>query len=164
MENYIIVGKSNDWFSGNDNKLMFDVKNKDSHLVYFAYKGDSEASRLLVDLFGVKRSLFDQYVSKVNSTNDVGTFYPQYYVSLMPPESVYLHPPMNAKNNGLHELIIECIKAHELYIKTSMMRFHVEKYNISNPEGFFETVQHACNTYFSDGRRSFLKEVEVCFC
>lgn len=166
MENYIEVKRIFNWYSGSDNELMFDVKNKNSHLIYLALIGDSEASRLMVDLFGMKRSLFDQYVSSVHKQNDVGSFYPQYYVSLMPPESIFGNPEKQRVNGKIHDLfflITECLKGNELYIKASNIKFHIERKEISDPDNFFVTVQNACNSYFTSNKRAFLKEINIYF-
>lgn len=130
--------------SFNENELSVGIRNRDAHFIFGASKDvNSIAFRILVKYFGFDFNTFERYVNEVVRANDVGCFFPKYFVSLLPQFKLG-HVPHATE---ISRLLTECFKANQ-YLKCSELHFVFDAEDNWNETEFLELLN---NIQYSPG-------------
>jgi hypothetical protein len=115
------------------NEILAEIKHKNTHIIFPALESEhSNAFHFLVNFLGLSSKEFIKYVGKINTACDVGCFFPQYPISMMPEESIIEMSTSPKKN--MDDIIGECFSGNEEYLKCETMIFCVDDQTYNEDE------------------------------
>lgn len=135
-------------------ELFSDLKFENTHLIMPASFGYTNVYNLFIDYYGMPKSQLEGYINQVKVQNEVGCFFPRYFVSLYP-EIAYTNPNFSS---FIKKNIQDSFKANEQYLKRSRMVFLVDNKHSEYFHAFQETIQSVKSTYPSN---TFFQIIEV---
>jgi hypothetical protein len=105
-------------------EMIESLKSKKTHLICLAKPNGPICSQIIKESLGMNEKLLINCCEKVNNLKEVGTLYPEYFVTLFPYD----------KGVDLHQTLSDVFIANENYLKTSKMVFAFESFDFFSPE------------------------------
>ena len=136
--------------------LSNDLINKNVHLVCISLNSLTIFQAYAVQLLGMSFEDADKHVKVVNNKNEVGTFFPQYNITIVP---LSIHENRNDFGNRevFDKHVQDCFDANEKHIKCDKVIFGFENRGDFDFALFEEVLSEKVKTY------NFVQTKEIVF-
>jgi len=110
--------------------------------------------------FKLKNNVLDlvqRQIDRVNGMNETGTFFPNYYMTIMP-LSKYKDRDTFGNRESMVKNIRDCFEANEKYIKSSKLVFALER----RPDFDIDLAHEVLEAEAMNAKFTFTKEIVFC--